>query len=115
MMNEIVSLKNRLQDDMKNANGSNSVNSQTIRIRVKKIKAVKQLTRGKEGEDPLYSKLDDYWFNPDTGVVYDYELKYAIGKVGYDENNVPKKLDSTTYIIDRLIPIPLIDEEVKED
>lgn len=107
--------KEDIQDDMKNANGSNSINSQTIRIRVKKIKAVKQLTRGKEGEDPLYSKLDDYWFNPDTGVVYDYELKYAIGKVGYDENNVPKKLDSTTYIIDRLIPIPLIDEEVKED
>jgi superfamily II DNA or RNA helicase len=108
------SYKADLQDDIKNANGSNSVNSQTIRIRVKKINAVKQLTRSKEGEEPLYSKLDDYWFNPDTGVVYDYDLKYAIGKVGYDENNVPKKLDSTTYIIDRLIPIPLIDEEVND-
>jgi len=108
------SYKEDLQDDLKNANGSNSVNSQTIRIRVKKIQAVKQLTRARENEEPLYSKVDDYWFNPETGVVYDYELKYAIGKVGYDENNIPKKLDKNTYIIDRVIPIPMIDEEVNE-
>jgi len=104
--------KQDLQDDMKNSNGSNSVNSQTIRIRAKKIKAVKQLTKGDEKEEPLYSKPASYWFNPETGVVYDFELYYAIGKVGFDNTGVPKKLDKNTYIIDRVIPIPLIDEEV---
>ena len=54
------------------------------------------------------------WFNPETGVVYDFELYYAIGKVGFDDTGVPKKLDKDTYIIDRVIPIPLIDEEVME-
>ncbi len=106
--------KEDLQDDFKNINGSNSVNSQTIRVKVKKIKAVKQLTKGGENETPLYSKEDNYWFNSDTGVVYDYDLYYAIGKVGYDENNIPKKINKDTYIIDRIIPIPLIDEEVKD-
>ncbi len=106
--------KEDLQDDFKNINGSNSVNSQTIRVKVKKIKAVKQLTKGGENETLLYSKEDNYWFNSDTGVVYDYDLYYAIGKVGYDENNIPKKINKDTYIIDRIIPIPLIDEEVKD-
>jgi superfamily II DNA or RNA helicase len=109
------SYKDDMQDDMKNANGLNSVNSQLLRIRVKKIKAVKQLTKGGEGEEPLYSKEDSYWFNPDTGVVYDLEMYYAIGKVGYDENIIPMKLNKDTYIINRVIPIPMIDEEVKED
>ena len=103
------------QDDIKITNGSNSVNSQTLRIRVKKIQAVKQLTKGGDGDKPLYSKAVNYWFNPQTGVVYDYDLYYAIGKVGFDEEEVPKKLDKDTYVIDKVIPIPLIDEEVKED
>jgi superfamily II DNA or RNA helicase len=103
------------QDDIKISNGSNSVNSQTIRIRVKKINAVKQLTKGGEGDKALFSKPTHYWFNPETGVVYDYDLYYAIGKVGFDDDNIPKKIDKDTYIIDKVIPIPLIDEEVKED
>jgi hypothetical protein len=106
--------KEDIQDDIKNTNGSNSIFSQTVRIRVKKIKAVKQLTKGSDSDEPLYSKPEEYWFNPETGVVYDKELYYAIGRVGYDENSIPKKLDKDVYIIDRVIPIPLIDEEVYE-
>jgi hypothetical protein len=106
--------KDDMQDDMKNANGLNNINSQLVRIRVKKIKAVKQLTKGGDGEEPLYSKEDSYWFNPETGVVYDLEMYYAIGKVGYDENSIPMKLNKDTYIINRVIPIPMIDEDVNE-
>lgn len=105
--------KEDVKDDMRITNGLNSVNSQLIKIRVKKIKAVKQLTKNTDSntDNSLYSKEENYWFNPDTGIVYDYEMKYAIGKVGYDENNIPKKLNKDVYIIDKLIPIPLIDEE----
>lgn len=104
--------KEDIYDDMKMDNGSNSTKSQTMRIKIIKIKAVKQLSQ--HNPDPskiTYSQVDNYWYNPDTGVVYDYELQYPIGKIGYDDDNLPKKLDKDTYIIDKLIPIPLIEEE----
>jgi hypothetical protein len=99
---------------MKMDNGSNSIKSQTLRIKVIKIKAVKQLSPPVGGTDKTkikYSKDDEYWYNPATGIVYDYELFFPIGKIGYDDDNLPKKLDKDTYIIDKLIPIPLIEEE----
>jgi superfamily II DNA or RNA helicase len=101
--------KEDLYDDLKMDNGSNSVNSQTMRIKVIKIVAVKQLTKDDGTTKVKYSKSNAYWYNPATGIVYDYELHYAIGKVGYDADNLPKKLDKDTYIIDKMIPIPMIE------
>lgn len=103
--------KEDIHDDMRMDNGSNSMKSQTLRIKVLKIQAVKQLS--KPDPDPTkiqYSSVDNYWYNPETGVVYDYELHFAIGKISYDNDNLPKKLDKDTYIIDKLIPIPMIDD-----
>ena len=99
--------KEDIYDDMKLDNGSNSELSQTVRIKVIKIKAVKQLSPPEEA-DIKFSKSEFYWYNPDTGVVYDYELHYAIGKIGYDSDDLPKKIDKDTYIIDKVIPIPMI-------
>ena len=99
--------KDDYNDDIKFDNGSNSLGAKTIRIRVNKINAVKLLSKPEE-EKPLYSKVKNYWFNPDTKVVYDYELKFAIGKVGQDVDDLPLKLNKDTYIIDRVIPIPMI-------
>ena len=98
--------KDDYNDDMKFDNGSNSLGSKTIRIKVGKITAVKQLS--KPDEPPNYSKPKNYWYNNDTGVVYDYDLKFAIGKVGMDDDDLPKKLDKDTYIIDKVIPIPML-------
>lgn len=106
--------KEDIYDDMRMDNGSNSVKSQTVRIKVIKIQAVKLLSHpNTEASKMRYSKVYDYWYNPETGVVYDYELYFAIGKIGYDDDNLPKKLDKDTYIIEKLIPIPMI-EEVQE-
>lgn len=103
--------KEDIYDDARMDNGSNSTKSQTIRIKVIKIQAVKQLSHpSTDPENIKYSKVYDYWYNPETGVVYDYELFYAIGKIGYDDDNLPKKLDKDTYIIDKIIPIPMIEE-----
>lgn len=102
--------KDDVNDDMKIDNGLNSTKSQVIRIKVKKIKAVKQLTLEDENGKIEYSKPDFYWFYPDSLVVYDLELHFAIGKVGIDQDGLLKKLDKDTYIIDKLIPIPLINE-----
>lgn len=103
--------KEDIYDDIRMDNGSNSTKSQTIRVKVIKIVAVKQLSHpDTEPSKMIYSKADNYWYNPETGVVYDYELYYAIGKIGYDDDNLPKKLDKDTYIIEKMIPIPLIEE-----
>jgi hypothetical protein len=101
--------KDDLQDDLKMNIGSNSTNSKTIRIKVIKIKAVKILS--KEGEIK-YSEEKQYWYNPETNIVYDLNLKYPIGKVGTDNDNLPLKLSADTYIIDKIIPIPHIDSRI---
>ena len=49
-----------------------------------------------------------YWFEPKSGVFYDYELEYPIGKVAEDEYGIPKKIDEETYIIKHVIQVPVI-------
>ena len=100
--------KEDLYDDMKIDNGSNSMKSMTVKIKVMKISAVKKLTES--NENPKYSKPEDYWFYEDSGIVYDFDLKYPIGKVSFDDNDIPSKLNKDTYIIDQVIPIPMIEE-----
>jgi superfamily II DNA or RNA helicase len=102
--------KEDMIDDEKINNGSNSINSKTIRIKALKIQAVKQMTHPSE-EKIKYSKSTFYWYNQETGVVYDFDLHYVIGKVGHDEDGLPLKLDKDTYIIDKVVPIPMIDGE----
>jgi hypothetical protein len=98
--------KEDIYDDFKMDNGLNSVNSQVMRVKVLKISAVKILT--KTDDKVTYSNPEFFWYNPETQVVYDYDMHYPIGKVGLDEDQVPMKLDATTYIIDKVIPIPHI-------
>lgn len=107
--------KEDIYDDMRMDNGSNSIRSQTIRIKIIKIQAVKLLSNPNNTDQSnlKYSKPNNYWYNPDTGVVYDYDLQFPIGKIGYDDDNLPKKLNKDTYIIDKLVPIPMI-EEIEE-
>jgi hypothetical protein len=97
--------KENINDDMKLNNGSNNINSKTIRIKAREIKAVKLLT--KEEEKPEYSSEKKYWIYDKTGVVYDYELKNPVGKVEF-KNDVLEKLNKDTYIISYLIPIPML-------
>jgi hypothetical protein len=101
--------KDDIYDDMKIDNGSNSNKAMTLKIKVMKISAVKQLTEGDEENEPTFSEPDDYWFYPKSGVVYDFNLKYPIGKVAMEEDGSGIKFDKDTYIIDRVIPIPKID------
>jgi len=96
--------KEDFADDKKIDNGSNSVNSKTLKIKVFKIQAVKQL----DSEAQYFSKPEFYYYYPDTGVVYDFDLHFAIGKVKVDDSNIPIKMDTGIYIIDKLIPIPIL-------
>jgi superfamily II DNA or RNA helicase len=90
--------KDDIYYDKKIDNGLNSNNSEIKKIKVIKIKAVYMI-------EDKYSKVDDYWFNPETGIVYDFELDFPIGRV-YITDGISNKLNKDTYIIDEIIDIP---------
>jgi len=100
--------KEELLNDKKYDNGSNSVNTNIKRIKITKIKAVKQLKPDDAETNGKYSEPEDYWYDPESLTVYDYEMKYPIGKIGTTDDNLPLKIDPTTYVINRMIPIPMI-------
>ncbi len=97
--------KEDIYDDMKANTGSNAINSSTIRIKVQKIKAV--ILKNNEGKN-VYTEPTEYWMYRNTGVVYDLELHYAVGKIGQTEEGLLMKYDDDTYIIDKMVPIPII-------
>jgi SNF2 family DNA or RNA helicase len=90
----------KIEYDMKIDNGSHAKDSLRLKIKVRKIKAVKKL------EDNIYSEPEFYWYYDKSGVVYDYDMLYPIGKVDKDLNNNSIKLDNETYIIGDVIDIP---------
>ena len=85
----------KIEYDLKIDNGANSGESSRLKIKVRKIKAVKKM------EDNLYSDTNIYWYYEDSGMVYDYDLKFPIGRI---ENGA--KLDKDTFIIGDVIDIP---------
>ncbi len=85
--------------DKKINDGLNNIGSKLKKIKVIKINAVKKLN------DKNYSEPNIYWYNNVSGVIYDYELDYPIGKI-YIKDGIPNKLNKDTYIIDELINIP---------
>ena len=92
--------KDDIYYDKKIDNGLNSLNSEIKRIKVIKVKCVYLIEKE-------YSEAEDYWYNPDTGIVYDYELDFPVGKVE-TVNGIPNKLNKNTYIIDQMIDIPKV-------
>ena len=54
------------------------------------------------------TKIDYYWYNPNTGVIYDLDLHYPVGKIKYDSNGLPMKLDRDLYEVE-FINIPIIE------
>jgi superfamily II DNA or RNA helicase len=99
-----------LYDDLKINNGLNSQNSSVKRIKIVKIKAVIQLKPDENTDTDKYSKPEDYWYSADSHTVYDIDLQFPLGKVGLDIDNLPLKLDNDTYIITRMLPIPLLNK-----
>jgi len=84
--------------DKKIDNGWNSSGSIKKKVKVYKIKAQMEI----EGE---LSDVGKYWYNPDTGIVYDKDFDFPVGRVS-KEFGIPKKLDSQIYLIDEVIDIP---------
>jgi SNF2 family DNA or RNA helicase len=92
--------KDDIYYDKKIDNGLNSVNSIKKKIKVFKIKARMMI-------DDEMSDIGEYWYNPETGIVYDFNFDYPVGRIN-KEFGVSKKIDPTTYLIDEVINIPKI-------
>jgi hypothetical protein len=92
--------QNKIDYDLKIDNGSNAKDSSRIKIKVRKIKAVKRI------DDISYSNEEYYLLNEDTSIVYDYVLNYPVGKIDKDENGQLKLLENDIYIIGDIIDIP---------
>ena len=75
------------------------VNSEIKRIKVIKIEGVERINENS------FEEKKNYWYYPESGVVYDYELDYPIGKVALIDG-IPEKQSETTYIVSNIIQIP---------
>jgi hypothetical protein len=64
--------------------------------------------QSKKINEDQYTNKQVYWYNTKTGIVYDKDLHYAVGKVLFNQENLPDKLDKDTYIISEVINIPSI-------
>lgn len=98
--------KDDIQDDLRMDNGSNSENSVNLRVKVVKIKAVIL----ENPDEEQYSQPKEYWLYEKSGVVYDYNYHYPIGKIKKDYDGLPFKYNKDTFIIDYMIPIPLLQQ-----
>jgi len=95
--------KEDIMDDIKMDNGSNSTKSTTLKIKVMEIKGVVLKSDG------TYSKPAYYWYYAKSGIVYDHQLHYVFGRVALDSDGLVIKLDKDTYVIDYVVPIPMIE------
>jgi hypothetical protein len=90
-----------IEIDSKMDNGLNSIESIKVKIKVRKVKIVNQI------DEKTYSDTIYAWLYDNSGVVYNYESNYPIGKILKDENGTLKKLDKDTYIVEKIINIPI--------
>ncbi len=91
--------KEDITEDKRIDNGSNSTNSITIKVKAMKIKGIISESKNED--------INNYWYNPETGTVYDFDLYYPIGRIKQNIDGIPLKVDKDTYHIE-LIHIPLI-------
>ena len=90
----------KIEYDKKMDDGSNSKDSFRQKIKVMKIKAVKRI------DESTYSESNNYWYFKDTGIVYDVDSDFPVGKIEINNDGNEVKLDNDIYIIDTLIDIP---------
>ena len=94
--------------DTKLNNGLNATNSEITKVKVMKIKGCLVV-------DGVKQSIVDYWYNPVTHIVYDYDLDYPVGRVKLDKDGTAtretsvsedKKTEIIYYVIEEVINIP---------
>ena len=88
--------------DAKLNNGLNSINGELKTVKVMKIMGIKIV-------DGVKQQPEQYWYNSETRVVYDFELDFPVGRVKLDSDGLASKEivnKVTYYIIEEVIDIP---------
>jgi superfamily II DNA or RNA helicase len=84
--------KNIYDDNIKENKGLNSIYYEKKILKTVEINAVKQLG----------SSVTKYWYDENTGYVFDYDVDILIGRIKKDKYNIPEMKDINTYIIGEL-------------
>lgn len=87
--------------DSKNNDGLNAFNSIVKQVKVYEIQA-KIRTDNEE-----FTDVDKYWYDPLTGIVYEHNFDFPIGKI-QKTGGVPDMLENDVYVIDDVISIPKV-------
>lgn len=85
--------------DSKINDGLNALNSEIKKIKVYEIQAKIRT------DDEEFTEVATYWYDPKTGIVYDHQYDFPLGKI-QKTNGVPDMLENDTYVIDETIAIP---------
>lgn len=85
------------KDDYELSTGSNAQDSELVSVKVKRIKGVIQT-------EEKYSEPEEYLYDSKTGIVYDPELHFPVGKVKI-VNGIPAKIDKFTYVISDVVKV----------
>jgi hypothetical protein len=79
--------------------GSNSSKSITKKIKVMKISAIRYYE-----EEDKYSEPKNFWWNPETNIIYDYELRdVPLAKIKVDPSSLLPIKYNEHYIIGQII------------
>ena len=103
--------KEDIEDDLKIDNGLNSMNSKIKKIKIIKINVVRQLKEDVNYDEPNkgdFSKPEKHWYYPESRTVYDLDYQYPIGKIGTTIENIPLKLNDGSFVMTKMVPIPII-------
>jgi len=102
LFDEIISpaFKKNIDYDLNLENGLYSKNSEIKSVDVFEVKAVMKIS------DNNFSSVNNYYLNNETGVVYDFDLKFPVGKVNFDKDGVPEIHKDDIYLISQIINIP---------
>lgn len=85
--------RKRIENELeKEGKGSNSELYDNVNVKVQRVKYVVQLKDKK-------TQVKLGWYDPIDSYVYDYKLKYLIGRVRFDEDGVPEMFSHDTYLV----------------
>lgn len=88
-----------LRENPGGAYKKNIEDEENYKLQIKKVKVRKIKGRFIKNDNEL-SEVDNFLLDEATGIVYNAELEYPVGRISKDEKGFYKKYDINTYLID---------------
>ena len=55
-----------------------------------------------------YLRSTKYWYDPETMLIFDYELHFIVGKAKKEKDGLPTQLQAAVFVIENRVNVPLI-------